>query len=186
MAGREKCLLNLGDRSLLQHVIDRVQPQVSTLALNANGDPERFAPYGLPVLPDFMDGFLGPLAGIVTALRWVQKHADHAPWTMMVSSDTPFLPLTLVQDLKTAAGQADHASVVTPVSNGQRHSLCGLWRTDQADALEKAVREGGVRAIKDWLSDADIVDVDYGRFERDPFFNINTSEDLRMAHDFLS
>src|SRR5262245_31004025 len=96
MGGGDKCLRLLGGQPILAHIIGRARPQVETLALNANGDPARFAAFGLPVVADSVEGFVGPLGGILAGLDWAAASAPHCRWLASFAGDAPFLPTDLV------------------------------------------------------------------------------------------
>src|SRR5215813_11499043 len=102
MGGGDKCLRPLGGRPILDRIIERVRPQVKHLVLNANGDPGRFAGYGLPVVADSVEGFAGPLAGVLAGLDWTAANAPDCPWVASVPTDAPFLPADLVARLHAA------------------------------------------------------------------------------------
>ena len=141
MGGGDKCLLSLGGRPILAHVIDRLRPQVDGLALNANGDPERFAAFGLPVLPDSVGGFPGPLAGVLAGMDWAAGQGAEAIVT--AAADTPFFPDDLVRALRTAtvAGDTPLAMAMTPGEDGRldRHPTFGYWPVDLRDDLRAAL-----------------------------------------------
>src|SRR5262245_28181144 len=101
MGGGDKCLRLLHHKTILARLIARARPQVATLALNANGDPLRFAKYELPVIPDVVEGFAGPLAGVLTGLEWARANAPNSKWLATFASDAPFLPTDLVARLFT-------------------------------------------------------------------------------------
>ena len=107
MDGRDKGLLPLGGRTILDHVLERLAPQSAPIALNANGDPARFAATGLPVRADLVEGFAGPLAGILTGMDWAREAAPDCRWVASFACDAPFLPLDLVARLKNEAEAAD-------------------------------------------------------------------------------
>ena len=136
MGGGDKSLLTLGDKPLLERVIERAGSQVDTLVLNANGDPARFADYGLPVVADVVPDFAGPLAGILTGMHWVREHAPECEWLVSFASDTPFFPQDLVTRLLQQAEQ-ENAPLACAVSDGQNHPVCsyrlfagGVFRAD--------------------------------------------------------
>jgi len=188
MGGGDKGLLRLGDATLLDHVIARLGPQAGALALNANGDPARFARFGLPVLPDPVAGWPGPLAGVLAGLDWAAGEGAGAIVT--VAADTPFFPRDLVARLQGAAGGMTHPLVLAATPRGDeatksmsrggqvRHPTFGLWPVALRDDLRAAL-EGGLRKIVLWT------DAHGGRealFEdAAAFFNVNTPGDLDLA-----
>jgi molybdopterin-guanine dinucleotide biosynthesis protein A len=181
MGGGDKCLLPLGGRTLLEHVIDRVAPQAAQLALNANGDPLRFAGFGLPVLPDPVEGFLGPLAGVLAGLRWAASHSQ--PLLLSVPTDTPFLPRDLAAGFVEAVDE-EGAEIAVAVSEGRPHPTASLWPTYLADDLETALR-GGKRRIKEFMQDYRVIEVAFATEEIDPFFNVNVPADLVRVEAML-
>lgn len=162
---------------MLAHVIDRFAPQVDTLALNANGDPSRFASFGLPVIGDELKGFLGPLAGLLTGMRWAER-SQGTDLIATVPGDTPFIPADLVTRLFDDLGQAEMAIAR---SHGGLHPIVGVWRVSLADDLARWLRDQSKRGISDWIKTRDCRLVDFDGCKFDPFFNINTPEDLLTA-----
>ena len=186
MGGGDKCLLPLGDRTVLAHVLDRVRPQVSRAVLNANGDPARFAAYGLPVVPDIVDGFAGPLAGVLTGLDWAARNAPQAQWVASFAADTPFLPTDLVPRMldAVAGGKADMACAA---SGGRAHPVFGLWPVRLLDDLRDAVVVRGIRKVDAWTANYRVARVEFGIDDNiDPFFNANTPEDMEKASGLLN
>lgn len=184
MGGGDKALLRLGGATLLDRVIARLGPQVGALALNANGDPARFAGCGLPVLPDSVPDRPGPLAGILAALDWAARLG--AGRVVTVPADTPFLPADLVARLLAAAdgtapvlaATAGAGSATRSMAGGLvRHPACGLWPVALRGDLRAALA-GGTRKVADW---ADGHGARMALFDGDPFFNVNTPDDLRAA-----
>lgn len=176
MGGGDKALLQLGDATLLDQVIDRLKPQVAELALNANGDAARFARFGLPVLADSIDGFVGPLAGVLAGLDWAAEQG--ADTIVTVAADTPFFPCDLVPRLMLAAEGQTVPLVLAATPDG-RHPTFGLWPVALRDDLRDAL-SSGLRKVVQWT------DAHGGReavFDGtgDPFFNVNTPEDLEKA-----
>ncbi len=187
MGGGDKGLLGLGGQSILRHVIDRIQPQVGGLALNANGDPVRFAEFGLPVLADSIDGYAGPLAGVLAGLDWAAEEGAEAIAT--VAADTPFFPSDLCARLAAAAVSAGTPIVLaaTPdAKRGQvRHPTFGLWPVALRDDLRAAL-DGGLRKVVLWTDGHNAATALFDADRYDPFFNVNTPEDLDCARAMLA
>lgn len=178
MTGRDKALIEVAGKPLLGHVVDRFAPQVGTLVLSANGDPERFEVFGLAVVPDTIDE-CGPLAGILSAMEWASANAPDAQWIASVAVDTPLLPRDLVDRLSDAIsgdGAGDGRAAIA-ASNGRMHPVCGLFNIALAADL-RAYLEGGGRKVEGWTQQvgAQVVEFDTVRF--DPFFNVNKPADL--------
>lgn len=195
MGGGDKGLLSLGDQSLLSRVIDRLAPQVAGLALNANGDAARFAGLGLPVVADTVPGFAGPLAGVLAGLDWAAEQGAEAIVT--AAADTPFFPTDLVARLSAAAeGQAHPLVLATTPKSGDevlksggkgrvnRHPTFGLWPVALRDDLRAAL-EGGLRKVVLWTDQHGGREALFEAEPFDPFFNVNTPEDLARAEALL-
>lgn len=184
MGGGDKCLHRLGDTTILEHVIDRARPQVSRLVLNANGDPNRFTPFGLPVAADAVGGFAGPLAGVLTGLEWAREHAPDCPWVASFATDTPFFPEDFVTRML-AAVDDEGADLACAASGGRSHPVFGLWPVRLANELRHALEEEEMRKIDRWTARYRLVTVDYPTEPRDPFFNVNCPDDLADAARML-
>lgn len=183
MGGGDKCLSDLGGHTMLAHVVARLAPQVSALALNANGPAERFAAFGLPVVPDTIEGFAGPLAGVLSGMRWATAAIPHATHIVTVSTDAPFVPTDLVA--RFVEGLAGGGAIAMARSLGELHPVIALWPVALADDLEEALK-AGVRKVLRWTDRHGTIAVDFeplamaGR-SIDPFFNANTPEELEEA-----
>ena len=178
--GDDKCLRELAGRSLLTRVVERARPQVEPMVLNANGDPARYAGFGLPVAADVVTGFVGPLAGVLTGLEWA---LDNAPGCRIIASfpcDAPFLPRDLVSRLSLALG-ADGADIAYAASGGRDHPVFGLWPVRLAGELRRALVEEGVRKVDAWTARYAVARVEFGILPVDPFFNLNRVEDFAVA-----
>lgn len=176
MGGGDKTLLQIAGQSLLSHVIARLEPQVAGLALNANGDPARFAAYGLPVLPDPLEGYAGPLAGVLAGLDWAATQGGDC--IVSVAADTPFFPCDLVPRLQLAAEGMTNPLALAVTPDGRQPTF-GLWPVALRDDLRAALT-GGLRKVVQWTDrhDARMAMFDDGGT---PFFNVNTPEDLAHA-----
>jgi molybdenum cofactor guanylyltransferase len=176
--GQEKALIDIDGVPLIERVVSRLRFQVDGLTINANGDKERFAFLGYPVVADSLEKFGTPLAGIHAVLRHARSNDFAAVVT--VPSDTPFLPLDLVQRLAEAGS---HKGAAIAMTLGQPHYLTGIWSVDLLPALERRMTDEGLRRVQDLASAAEAERVLWSDRPHDPFFNINTPEDLRLALD---
>lgn len=185
MGGGDKSLRSLGGRPMIAHVIDRLAPQVRLLAISANSDPALFRRFGLPVLPDPVAGFPGPLAGVLAGMVWAAR--DPALTHLAtVATDTPFFPRDLVAQL---LGQAAGGRIVLARSFGRRQPVFGLWPLALRDELADWLVTGDSRSVQDWAKRHSLADVDFTPVEvgaPDPFFNANTPEDLAAAEAMLA
>jgi molybdopterin-guanine dinucleotide biosynthesis protein A len=185
MGGGDKCLRRLGDRVILARIAERARPQTAALLLNANGDPERFAGFGLPVAPDVVEGFAGPLAGVLTGLEWARRHRPDLPWIATIATDTPFFPRDLVVRML-AAVEAEGADLACAASRGRAHPVFGLWPVRLADDLRRAMLEEEIRKVDLWTARHRLVEVTFPAAPVDPFFNTNRPEDLAEAERLLA
>lgn len=187
MGGGDKCLLDLGGQPILAHVLARVRPQVDRAMLNANGDPARFAAFGLPVAADIVEGYAGPLAGVLTGLDWTARTMPDAVWMASFAADTPFIPTDLVARMLAAAeGGAEGVDMVCAASQGRTHPVFGLWPVRLLGELREAVVTRGIRKVDAWTAGYRVATVDFPlTAEGDPFFNANTPEEMAAARRLL-
>jgi len=188
MGGGDKGLVSLGRTTMLGEIVRRVGPQVRSLILNANGDAARFAELGLPVVGDATDDYPGPLAGVLTGMRWATANASGATHVLSVSCDAPFLPADLTRRLAAALPVGGHG-IAMARSNGEVHPVIGVWSIDLADDIEAALG-GGARKVRAWADRHGAVAVDFpllpaGQETIDPFFNANTPAELAEARRLL-
>ena len=186
MGGGDKALIKLGGRTLLDHVIARLAPQVAGLMLNANGDPARFDHFGLPVAADSVEGFAGPLAGVLAGLDWAAEQG--AATIVTAAADTPFFPYDLVPRLL-LAGEGMPAPLVlaaTRETEGRlaRHPTFGLWPVALRDDLRAAL-QAGTRKVVHWTDGHGGRVTNFPVSDSDPFFNVNTPDDLARAELLL-
>lgn len=189
MGGGDKSLRELAGRPLLARVVERVRPQVGPLILNANGDPARFAGFELPVVPDVVAGYAGPLAGVLTGLEWAAANAPGCTHVASFACDAPFVPPDLVPRMA-AALAADGAELACAASGGRSHPVFGLWPLALRGDLRRALVEEEVRKIDAWTARYRLTTVEFAPLrtaagEVDPFFNANSPEDLAEAERLL-
>ncbi len=183
MGGGDKPLRMLAGRPILAHVVERLRGQCGGLLLNANGDPARFAAYGLPVLADTVPGFAGPLAGILAGLDWLAAARPGAGWLVSVAADTPLVPDDLVARLH-AARAAAGTPLACAASAGRRHHAIGLWPVALREDLRTALASGE-RRLGRWTEKHGVAVAEWPAEPVDPFFNINTPEELAEADGLL-
>ena len=180
MGGGDKPMRQIGGVAILTRVIERLKPQCDTLVLNANGDPERFAGFDLPVVADSVENFPGPLAGILAGLDWAAENRPDAAWVLSAAADCPFLPRDLVARLHRARIE-QNAELAVAASGGQSHPVIGLWSVALREELRHALVIEDIRKIDRWTARYRLATVTWPIQPLDPFFNANTVDDLAQA-----
>ena len=180
MGGGDKGFRVVAGRRLIDHVIARLEGQCGAVAINANGDPARFAEFGLAVLADSIEGHPGPLAGVLAGMEWAASQGASAIVT--VAADTPFFPADLVARLLAAAGPSGLVLAASPDGTGrmQRQPTFGLWPVALRHDLERALNTG-LRKIVQWTEAHHATTAEFAATPFDPFFNVNTPEDIEAA-----
>jgi molybdopterin-guanine dinucleotide biosynthesis protein A len=178
MGGGDKPLVKISGKPILEHVIDRLKPQCAALAINANGDPARFARFGLPVVADSVEGFAGPLAGVLAGMDFAA--ARGAADVLSAPGDTPFLPADLLSRLQAARKRAG-ASIAVAASNARTHHAVALWPVALRDELRRALIEEGERKVSAFIAHFANVVVEWPVEPYDPFFNVNRPQVLARA-----
>jgi molybdopterin-guanine dinucleotide biosynthesis protein A len=185
MGGGDKALRQIAGESILARVVSRVRPQVEALALNANGDPQRFVAFGLPVVPDSVPGFPGPLAGVLAGLDWAAEAAPRCSHVASFATDAPFLPVDFV-DCLVEALRREPVDLVCAWSGGRPHPVFGLWPVRLRDQLRDALAREGVRKVDVWTERYRLAYAEFPAEPLDPFFNANAPEDLAEAERLLA
>jgi molybdopterin-guanine dinucleotide biosynthesis protein A len=180
MGGGDKPMRQIGGRSILERVIARLKPQCDGLVLNANGDPARFAHFGLPVIADTVENFPGPLAGILAALDWAAAERPGVSLVLSAAADCPFLPRDLVARLHQALVK-ENAQLAVAASDGQSHPVIGLWSVGLREELRHALVVEDIRKIDRWTARYKLATVTWLAEPLDPFFNANTVDDIAAA-----
>jgi molybdopterin-guanine dinucleotide biosynthesis protein A len=183
MGGGDKGLKEIGGKPILDRVIATIKPQLAALAINANGDSLRFSNYELPIIPDGVADFPGPLAGILAGLDWAAAALPSAAYLLSVPTDTPFLPDDLVMRLRQAVREG--AELASVISGGQTHPVIGLWPVSLRDELRQALIGENLRKIDRFTARYRLALVEYPLTPCDPFFNVNTPEDVELAEGYL-
>lgn len=185
MGGGEKFLLDLDGQTLLQRAIGRLLPQVDHIAISANCDPVLLADYPYPVLPDPLPAGRGPLAGIMAGLDWAAASSGASHLTV-VASDTPFFPTDLVERLVSLT-KSDPDAIILSASGGRTHPVFGLWPLSVGNALRDWLESGASLKVTDFTDSRKhhICDFPFGD-DRDPFFNVNTPEEMTKARNRIS
>jgi molybdopterin-guanine dinucleotide biosynthesis protein A len=180
MGGGDKAAIEIGGKTILERVLARLRPACSHLVLNANGDPQRFAAYGLPVIADSVKDFAGPLAGILAGLDWTARNYPGVEWMASAPGDCPFLPEGLVERLH--AVRIEQGKALACAQSGDwRHPVVGLWNVKLRNDLRHALVDEDLRKIEIWTARHGVAIATWPDKPVDPFFNVNTPEDVAQA-----
>jgi len=189
MGGGDKCMIPIAGKPMLGHAIDRLAPQVGAMVINANGDPGRFAGFGLTVVPDTIEGFAGPLAGVLAGLQWARQHCPGVTHIVSAASDTPFFPTDLARRFA-AAAMGDTPTIALAETGGTLHPVFGLWPVAVSDDLEEWLKTSRNRKVLAFVDLFPSLTVAFDGAPTpgglDPFFNANSPEDLQRAETALA
>lgn len=181
LGGIDKCLIKISNKSILNWQLEKTS-QFSVQLLNANGDLNRFSQFNLTIVPDVIDGFFGPLLGILSLMKYSQKHFSSADWMLSCATDAPFIPHNLGEVLLKHSTKS-RTDIVMATSNGRKHPVFCLWKLNLADKLEEALIKNKIRKIELFTAQQNTRYVDFSATP-DPFFNINTEQDIFKAREF--
>jgi molybdopterin-guanine dinucleotide biosynthesis protein A len=182
MGGGDKAKIEIRGVSILDRVLATLSGQCVDLAINANGDPARFADTGLPVIPDNVPEHPGPLAGILAGLDWLAAQDSGVEWMLSVPGDCPFLPDDLVDRLHQARRKMGSGVPFACARSGEwRHPVVGLWPLALREDLRHALTVEDLRKIEVWTARHGVAVADWPAEPIDPFFNVNTPDDAARA-----
>jgi molybdopterin-guanine dinucleotide biosynthesis protein A len=185
MGGVDKALLMLRGQTLIERAVAGAKPQVSELIINANGDVSRFARLGVPVISDRIQGFLGPLAGILAGLEWMRENRPDANFMASFACDCPFFPTDMVRRLLKTL-QTEKASVAIAASGTRHHPVFALWSAAIEETSESVLKDRGLRKMDDFVDTLPNARVVFSSDLVDPFFNVNTPDDLARAEALMA
>jgi molybdenum cofactor guanylyltransferase len=182
LGGGDKCLISLEKEIILDKILKKILPQNKSIILNANGDPDRFSKYSFPIIQDTMDGYLGPLVGILSGMEWVRKNQKNKKYIVSIATDTPFFPYNLVEKLYSTV-VARPEKIICASWQGRKNPIFAIWPISLSDDLRKDILLGS-RKIDSWTSKYGVYAINFVS-PNDPFFNINTPEDLELANEMV-
>jgi molybdopterin-guanine dinucleotide biosynthesis protein A len=185
MGGADKAFLKLGGETLIERAIARARPQTGELIINANADLKRFDGLGCEVIPDRIGGFLGPLAGILSGFEWMRANHPDALWLASFACDCPFFPADMVERL-IAQAQSHDVKIAIAASGERHHPVFAVWSANLPVTSESMLRGQGLRKMDDFVARFPNASVVFPSDPVDPFFNINTLDDLASAEERLS
>jgi len=178
--GKDKLFLELNNKKLIEHTIDKVKKYLKKIIIITNQDNEFFFKNNLTTVKDCIEGQLGPLVGILTAMKWAKENLSKCSWIATFPCDTPFFPESIIKSFIEESKKKE-SLILCASSHGRKHNIFGLWSLDLYDKLEDDLINKKVRKVQDWTDKNKIKNLEFKFKDYDPFFNINTEEDLEFA-----
>ena len=178
--GKDKLFLELNNKKLIEHTIDKVKKYLKKVIIITNQDNEFFSKNNLITVKDCIEGQLGPLVGILTAMKWAKKNLSKCSWIATFPCDTPFFPESIIKSF-IEESEKKESLILCASSHGRKHNIFGLWSLDLYDKLKDDLINKKVRKVQDWTDKNKIKNLEFTFKDYDPFFNINTQEDLEFA-----
>ena len=178
--GKDKLFLNLDNKTLIEHTINKVEKYLKELIIVTNKENEFFSKNNLTIVKDCIEGQLGPLAGILSAMKWAKENSPKCSWIASFPCDTPFFPESIISKFIEESKKKE-SLILCASSHGRNHNIFGLWSLDLYDKLYKDLVNNKVRKVQDWTKVNNIKNLEFKFKDYDPFFNINTQEDLEFA-----
>ena len=182
--GEDKNQIKLGDKTLLEHVLSKINNKFEEILIVSSHNLEIKKSENITIIPDCFDDF-GPLAGVLSSMKWVKENQKKYKWVASFPSDTPFFDISIIEEYKKRININD-SSLYFIKSNNKRHNIFGLWSIDLLDVLEDDLKNNNFRKVEDWADKIGVKTIDIEVNEFDPFFNINTKEDFEKAKEILS
>jgi len=178
--GKDKLFIELNNKKLIEHTIDKVKKYLKKIIIVTNQDNEFFSKNNLTTVKDCIEGQLGPLVGILTAMKWAKENLDKCSWIATFPCDTPFFPESIIESF-IEESKKKKSLILCASSHGRKHNIFGLWSLDLYDKLKDDLINKKVRKVQDWTEKNKIKNLEFKFKDYDPFFNINTEEDLEFA-----
>ena len=181
--GEDKNQIKLGDKTLLEHVLSKINNKFEEILIVSSHNLEIKKSENITIIPDCFDDF-GPLAGVLSSMKWIKENQKQYKWVATFPSDTPFFDISIIEEYKKRININD-SSLYFIKSNNKRHNIFGLWSIDLLDVLEDDLKNNNFRKVEDWADKIGVktIDIEVNKF--DPFFNINTREDFEKAKEIL-
>ena len=178
--GKDKLFLEINNKKLIEHTIDKVKKYLKKVVIITNQDNEFFSKNNLITVEDCIQGQLGPLVGILTAMKWAKENLTKCAWIATFPCDTPFFPESIIRNF-IKESEKKESLILCASSHGRKHNIFGLWSLDLYDKLKDDLMNKKVRKVQDWTKKNKIKNLEFEFKDYDPFFNINTKEDLEFA-----
>ena len=180
MGGGIKTFNEFNNKNIFDRILERARPQCESIIINCNSEEPKLKKYGFPIIKDIKTGYLGPLAGIHSAMSWIKKNKSNAEWLVTLPGDTPFIPLDLIYQFKKKI--SPKLKIILAKSNDNIHPVIGAWHISLFESLDKNLEEG-IRKIMLWARLHPMDSIDFSLKDFDPFFNINNKEDIITAEE---
>ena len=178
--GKDKLFLEFNNKKLIEHTVDKVKKYLKKIVIITNQDNEFFFKNNLITVKDCIEGQLGPLVGILTAMKWAKENLSKCSWIATFPCDTPFFPESIIKSF-IEESEKKESLILCASSHGRKHNIFGLWSLDLYDKLKDDLTNKKVRKVQDWTEKNKIKNLEFKFKDYDPFFNINTEEDLEFA-----
>ena len=178
--GEDKLFLNLNNKALIEHTVNKVKKYFKKLIIITNNENEFFAKNNLTTVNDCIEGQLGPLVGILTAMKWAKENYPKCSWVATFPCDTPFFPESIILKFIEESKKKE-SLILCASSHGRKHNIFGLWSLELYDKLHNDLVNNKIRKVQDWTGVNNIKNLEFKFKDYDPFFNINTVEDLEFA-----
>ena len=178
--GKDKLFLELNNKKLIEHTIDKVRKYLKEIIIITNQNNKFFSKNNLTTVKDCIKGQLGPLVGILTAMKWAKENLTNCSWIATFPCDTPFFPESIIANF-IQESKKEESLLLCASSHGRKHNIFGLWSLDLYDKLRDDLINSKVRKVQDWTEKNKIINLEFKFKDYDPFFNINTLEDLKFA-----
>ena len=178
--GKDKLFLELNNKKLIEHTLDKVKKYLKKIIIITNQDNKFFFENNLTTVKDCIEGQLGPLVGILTAMKWAKENLSKCSWIATFPCDTPFFPESIIKSF-IEESEKKESLILCASSHGRKHNIFGLWSLDLYDKLKDDLINKKVRKVQDWTEKNKIKNLEFEFKDYDPFFNINTKEDLEFA-----
>jgi len=178
--GKDKLFLEFNNKKLIEHTLDKVKKYLNKIIIITNQDNKFFFENNLTTVKDCIEGQLGPLVGILTAMKWAKENLSKCSWVVTFPCDTPFFPESIIKSF-IEESEKKESLILCASSHGRKHNIFGLWSLDLYDKLKDDLINKKVRKVQDWTEKNKIKNLEFEFKDYDPFFNINTKEDLEFA-----
>ena len=182
--GEDKNYIKLGDKTLLEHVLSKISKKFEEILIVSSHNQEIKKLENVTVIPDCFEDF-GPLAGVLSSMKWVKENQKKYKWVATFPSDTPFFETSIIEEYKKRI-KLDKSPLYFVKSNNKRHNIFGLWSIDLLGILEDDLLNNNFRKVEDWANKIGVKTIDIEVKKFDPFFNINTKEDFEKAKKILN